>query len=302
MVIAVLASLVAALLYATASVLQHRAAREVPADQSLRLSLLARLIAKPWWLAGIAADGLAFVMQFIALGHGPLVVVQPLLVSGLLFALPLGGWISGAKIKASDIRAAALVVVGLAGLLVIANPTQGSPTLTGTAWIFVTLGVLLPVIALVVVARSFARPVLLAAAAGALYGLTAALAKVVSHELGLGIGHVLTSWEVWALIPGGILGMVLCQSAFQAGPLEASLPTLTAVDPLVSIAIGVFAFHEEVGHQPGRICIEVAGTLLMIVGVFLLGRSPLIALEDPHGEDGCGPPGTTTRSSDAANH
>jgi glucose uptake protein GlcU len=75
--------------------------------------------------------------------------------------------------------------------------------------------------------------------------------------------------------------MVLCQSAFQAGPLAESLPLLTAVDPVVSIMIGVLAFHETVGHEPGRVALEVIGTAVMIVGVLLLGRSPLVLLEDP---------------------
>ena len=62
--------------------------------------LLTRLVTKPLWLAGIAADGLAFVFQFVALGHGSLILVQPLLVSGLLFALPLGAWFAKAHLTA----------------------------------------------------------------------------------------------------------------------------------------------------------------------------------------------------------
>ncbi|MHB8465783.1 MAG: DMT family transporter [Acidimicrobiales bacterium] len=280
MLLAVVASLLAALLYAGASVLQHRAAASVPAEHSLRLGLLARLVANPWWLAGVAADGLAFVMQFIALGHGPLVVVQPLLVSGLLFALPLGAIVSGGHIKASEIRASALVVVGLAVLLAVVNPTSGHSALSATAWAVVAGGVLVPAALLVALARSTARPAMLAAAAASVYGLTAALAKVAAHDVGQGFGRALTSWELYALIPGGLLGMVLCQSAFQAGPLAASLPTLTAVDPVVSILIGVLAFHEQVGHEPARIVAACIGTAVMVGGVFVLGRSPLVALEE----------------------
>src|SRR4051794_17337199 len=48
-------TLAAACLYALASVLQHRAASEVPPEHSLRLSLLRRLVARPMWLGGKAA-------------------------------------------------------------------------------------------------------------------------------------------------------------------------------------------------------------------------------------------------------
>lgn len=287
MTIAVITSLLAALLYAAASVLQHRAAIAVPGELSMRIGLLTRLVANPWWLAGVGADGFAFVMQFVALGHGPLIVVQPLLVSGLLFALPLGAAVSGGRIKATDVEAAALVVIGLAVLLVIANPTRGHAVLSGAEWLAVGGGVLVPVALLTVIAaHSLHRPALLAAGAGAVYGLTAALAKVAAHQLGLGLGHALTSWEVWALIPGGLLGMILVQSAFQAGPLTVSLPILTAVDPVVSIVIGVCAFHERIGHAPGRIALEVIGTAVMVTGVFILGRSPLVALEEVGNRDG----------------
>src|SRR5581483_9990961 len=189
---------------------------------------------------------------------------------------------SGMAINAAEMRGAALVVLGLAVLLVIANPSRGHSTLQAGQWVAVLAADLVPVAVLTIIAARAerARAMMLAAAAGCVYGLTAALAKVAAHELGIGIGHALASWEVWALIPGGLLGMMLCQSAFQAGPLAQSLPTLTAVDPVVSIAIGILAFHERVGHHPVKVVTEGVAMAVMIAGVFLLGRSPLVALED----------------------
>jgi drug/metabolite transporter (DMT)-like permease len=281
-VLAIFASLLAAVLYAAASVLQHRAAVAVPAEHSMRLGLLTRLIAQPWWLAGIAADGLAFVMQFVALGNGPLVVVQPLLVSGLLFALPFGAWVSHKKMQPSDLWAALVVVVGLALMFSLANPGKGRETLTAEAWIVLSIAVGVPTVACAVIgARSPRwRATLLAAGAGLVYGITASLAKVTAHELGIGIGQALASWETWALIPGGVVGMLLCQSAFQAGSLAASLPTLTVVDPIASIAIGTLAFHEHLAQAPASVVLETVGLAAMIVGVFWLARSPLVALEE----------------------
>ena len=290
--IAVVLSLLAALLFAVASVLQQRAAVAAPTDHSMRPRLLTHLLGEPWWLGGVAADGLAFIVQFIALGHGPLVVVQPLLVSGLLFALPLGAWLSGARIEARELWAGAAVVVGLAALLLSANPGDGRPDARSGAWAVMLVATIAPIAILAVAAarRPAWRASLLATAAGCLYGLTAALTKATAHLLGLGVGHVLSSWQPYALIPAGVLGMVLCQSAFQAGPLRASLPLLTAVDPLVSIAIGITAFHEHVSQDPFRVLVEIVGVAVMIAGIGALGRSPLIAPDDP------GPgPGKETR-------
>src|SRR3984893_19043155 len=98
------------MLYALASVLQHRAAIAQPQEKSMRLSLLGRLVTNPMWLAGIVADGLAFLFQFVALGHGSLILVQPLLVCGLLFALPLGAWFAHTRLTRQDWAGAAGVV------------------------------------------------------------------------------------------------------------------------------------------------------------------------------------------------
>ncbi len=270
-------SLVAALLYATASVLQHRAAVEAPRDRSLRVGLLGYLARKPWWVAGVAADGGGFVAQFLALGHGPLVIVQPLLVSGLLFALPLGAFLSHRRITTRELWAAAAVVIGLAALLIAAYPEQGHANASGRAWTVLLLATLVPAALLVVGALRVPslKPALLASSAGIIYGLTAALTKVTAHELGIGVGNVLGTWQLYVLITVGVVGMVLTQSAFQAGPLRASLPALTVVDPVVSALIGITAFHEHVDQSPLRIAIELAGAAVMIGGVIAL--APQIA-------------------------
>jgi len=281
-VIAVVASLVAALLYAVASVLQHRSAVAAPARHSMRPGLLAHLAVQPLWLAGIGADGLAFVMQFVALGHGPLVVVQPLLVTGLLFALPLGAVVSGGRVHAGELWGAGAVVIGLALLLGAANPGTGRQNMALISWLILGLATGVPAAVLCVAAARWrrARPALLATAAGVVYGLTAALAKTSAHLLGQGVGHFVGSWQPWAMIPAGALGMVLCQSAFQAGALKASLPLLTAVDPLVSIVVGIVAFHEQVSQHPLGVALEVSAGAILILGIVALGRSPLVALDD----------------------
>ncbi|HVM65410.1 MAG TPA: DMT family transporter [Acidimicrobiales bacterium] len=265
-------SLVAALLYAAASVLQHRAAVEAPRDQSLRVGLLGYLARKPWWVAGVAADAGGYVAQFVALGHGPLVIVQPLLVSGLLFALPLGAFLGHRRITGRELWAAGAVVIGLAALLLAAYPEPGHANATPTAWTALMLATLVPSALLVVGALRLpsVKPALLATSAGIVYGLTAALTKVTAHELGLGVGHVLTSWQFYVLIAVGIIGMVLTQSAFQAGPLRASLPSLTVADPVVSVLIGITAFHEHVDQSPLRIAVGVTGALVMGWGVVAL--------------------------------
>jgi drug/metabolite transporter (DMT)-like permease len=277
--IAVVCALLSALGYALASVLQQRAASAQPHDQSMRLGLLTSLVRNRWWLLGIACDGLAFVFQFVALGHGSLILVQPLLVSGLLFALPLGAWLSGTAMKTRDWLGALLVCIGLSTFLLASSPDAGHPGMSGRAWVMLLTFTTVGMTALILAAQGRAprnRALLLATAAGINYGLTAALTKVCAHQLGLGPIQLLTHFEVYALVAFGLGGMLLAQSAFQAGSLDASLPMLTVVDPVVSIAIGALALGEglEIGLLPSFL--EVSGLVAMTVGVFLLARSEAV--------------------------
>jgi drug/metabolite transporter (DMT)-like permease len=278
-VLAVVYALFSALLYAFASVLQQRSAAAQPAETSLRLSLLARLLRNPGWLLGLGCDITGYVFQFLALGHGPLVIVQPLLVCGLLFALPLGAAWSGRRLSRRDWLAALMVCAGLALFLTVADPANGRPSVGPVVWAFLLVST--GVLALLLVILSLGRPnwqraVLLSASAGVVYGTAAGLTETNAHLLSHGILHFLGSWQPYALAAAGVGGMLVAQSAFQAGSLDVSLPTMTVVDPIVSILIGVIAFDESVSASTGAVTGEVLGLALMTSGVFLLARSEAV--------------------------
>src|SRR3954454_345657 len=131
----VVAAIGSALLYAVAAVTQQRAASAQPMERSLRLSLLIHLLARPLWLLGLLCDVGGFLLQFWALDHGSLVLVQPLLVSGLLFAVPLGALISNAKMRRQDWIGAILTVSGLAIFLLVAQPDEGRSDASPLAWV-----------------------------------------------------------------------------------------------------------------------------------------------------------------------
>src|SRR5258708_39416601 len=140
-------------MYALASVLQQRSAAAQPADQSLRLSLLGRLVRNPSWLLGLACDVLGYVLQFVALGHGTLVVVQPLLVCGLLFALPMGAAWAGRQLRLGDWVGAVMVCAGLTVFLTVARPASGRSNVGSRDWVL--LLTLVGAAALILLALSF---------------------------------------------------------------------------------------------------------------------------------------------------
>jgi drug/metabolite transporter (DMT)-like permease len=272
-------------MYAFASVLQQRGAAAQPAQRSLRFSLLAGLLRNPGWVLGLSCDVMGYVLQFVALGHGTLVLVQPLLVSGLLFALPLGAAWAGRKLRKRDWVAAVLVCAGLAVFLTVANPQPGHNNVRPFVWILLlsTSGAaVLGLIGLSNGRASWQRAVLLSAAAGVIYGVTAALTKTSSHLLDRGVILLLAHWQPYALLVAGIGGMVVAQSAFQAGSLDASLPTMSVVDPVVSIVIGAVAFGESIAAGPADVLVEVMALAAMSAGIFLLARSEAVrSLHEP---------------------
>jgi drug/metabolite transporter (DMT)-like permease len=269
-------SLGAALLYALATVLQHRAARQAPSSAALRLRLLASLGRRPLWLAGLVADAGAFGLQALALERGSLAVVQPLLVTGLLFALPLGAAWTGLRMTAREWMAALATVIGLAAFLEVASPATGTADLGGAAWLAVALAALVPAAMLVAVARPSrrqgTRAALLGAASGMVYAFSAALTKTTATVAASGPIHLLGAWQTYALAATAVGGMVLVQSCFQAGPLSSSLPVLTIVEPLASVAIGALAFGEHIVTGGLAPLVELASVAAMVYGVVTLAR------------------------------
>lgn len=281
--LAVVYALGASLLYAVASVLQQREARRTSQQHALRLSLLVRLVRRPSWTLGVAADVGAYVLQFLALGLGSLVLVQPLLVSGLLFALPLGAWLSHRRLAASDWLAAGATCVGLAAFLVAANPDPGVNNVSGPVWAVLLLADAAVAGALMLVGRGRARrqrALFFSCAAGVIYGVTAALTKTTAHLLNQGVLQVLTHWQPYGLAIFGVAGMVVVQSGFQVGSLDVSLPALTVVDPVVSILVGALAFGEAINTGFLPTPIEVGGLIAVVAGVGFLAYSRALRIRE----------------------
>jgi hypothetical protein len=119
-------------------------------------------------------------------------------------------------------------------------------------------------------------------AGGVVYGACAALTKSCAHLLSLGVSTLFESWQPYFLLGAGILGMVLAQSAFQAGPLDASLPTLSATDPIVSVLIGAAAFGETVRTGIVPTTVEVVSFVAIVLGIFLLAHTDVVKVAQRH--------------------
>ncbi|SDP39086.1 hypothetical protein SAMN04515671_4011 [Nakamurella panacisegetis] len=279
MALAVLAALASAFCFALGAALQHREAIAVSSSGVADPRLLWKLCQRPLWLAGTLADLASMALHVLALSLGTLALVQPLGVTGLLWAIPLAAVLRRTAVRKSDIAAGAAVGLGLFVLLK-ALPTRPGHHLP-TSWSMLALagGVFVFVAAMTGIAH-FApgrpRAILLALAAGTSFGLTAVLIRTVMllvRHGGTAAQFVTASVATSVL---GLIGYLLLQTAYRSGHFAGSLATTSVLNPLVAVLAGGLLLHEGLpGGWKHLTVIGVAGAVIC-GGIAQLVRSPAV--------------------------
>ena len=293
---AIVLALLAGLSYAGASVLQQRVASEQRPELSLRPALLLALARRPLWLLGVVLDIGAYGLEAGALATGTVVTVAPLLVSGLLFALPLSTIGHGRRVTRHEWIPAIAVTGGLALFVAVGSPEGDRSTASLGAW--VAAGAFVAVIAGALVALAVQtvgsrRALYLAVATGTVYGFTAVLTKSTVDLFDDGVIQVLGHWQLYVLLAVSAVGLLLNQSAFQAGHVAASLPAIAVTNPVLSCIFAVTMFGEHLeAHGPLAVTVTVLSIAAMVVGTIALARSPLVTHEERNVRE----PGTPARS------
>jgi hypothetical protein len=274
--VAVLLACAAAAVFAAGSSLQHRAASGVPRVGASATGLALRLLRRPSWLFGIALSGVAFVLHVAALRHGSLTLVQPIVVSNIVFAVFVRASLDRRLPPRMEIVWAIVTWAGLALFIaMLENHVPLHAVGSHVAEVFVVSGVVLTVVAVVFalrVHRATLRGFLLASAAGILYGLTAGLIKVVIIQAAPSPTAVLSHWSFWAMLVVGVNALWLSQRAYHAARLSITMPILNIADVLVAIAFGIVVFGERIFSSPLHLFAEIAGLLMMGTGVWQLAR------------------------------
>jgi drug/metabolite transporter (DMT)-like permease len=278
--VAILLAVLASLSNALSAIFQRIGVQNAPADNTMSLRLIAFAIRRWIWLAGLGLIALGFVLQAVALRFGQLSAVQPVVTTELLFlVLILGGWFRY-RVAARDWVSSAAAAGGLSAFLVIAHPAGGDivPRLSHWLVVFAVVGAVVVGTSLLgfVGARWF-RAAMFGTAGALMFALSAALTKVFTTLVTEGWGHVFVHWEPYALVATGLGGLFLTQSAYHAGPITASQATLTIVDPLASVGIGVWLFGDRLHTTGWRLPAEVVAMVVLFAGVFVLSQSPLVA-------------------------
>ncbi len=275
-------ALVAAAVFAFGTVLQQRVAMvdaNPTGDASPALVLL-RLARHPVWLAGIGAYLVGYLLQCAALGEGKLIEVQPMLATSIVFALPLGVWLSHQSIARRDVLAAIVVTVGLGLFLVLSDPGGGRKDAPTAEWLLAGGVILSAAAALALAARGRTgalRAAMLGTAAGLVFGLLSGLTKGAVELLeDEGFPALLGDWHLYAILGLGYVGMTLTQMSLAAGVLPPAVATTSIFNPAVGIVLGLALFDESI-HRSAPDSVAAALALLAMFGgvaVLAMGSQP----------------------------
>ena len=224
-------ALVAAFFFALAATLQQKGALGMGEVSLGSPSSFVQLAKQKWWLLGTIALLAGYLFQAIALDHGRLAVVQPLLVTTIVFALPLGYLLTSQVVHRREIAGAAIVVLGLAVFTGVGEAAEGNDNAPASQWAVAVIvfgaaaGVLLYLGGRGAASRKAA---LYGACAGVLYGLSASLCKPTVEILSDGgVSAVLESWELYAFAGAGILAFVVQQVSLATGQLAPAVATVS---------------------------------------------------------------------------
>jgi drug/metabolite transporter (DMT)-like permease len=271
----------AAFTNALTSVLQRMGVETAPESSALRASLIGHAVRQKIWLIGFGFSLVQFGFVAVALKHGQLSTVQPVLTTELLFLLLILGIWFRYRLGAREWIGAVTVVVGLGGFFLAARPHGGQLLPSTTQWLVATI-VLASVIAVAIIGAlrgpRWWRAAALGAATAMMASYTSALTKAITTQQSHGgWSAVFSHFEPYMLAVVGVGTVFVLQSALHAGPITASRTTLVTTNPLVSIVLGVTLFGDILRGGAWWISLEILALAILVAGVVILTRSPLVA-------------------------
>jgi len=258
-------ALASATAYSVGVSLQSLEAREVPSSDSLRLSLLLRLIRRPRWVVGTLCVIAGWGLQAGALALAPLTIVQPVLAAGLFVLLIVGVRLTDERVGRREVFGVAAIFVGVVGLA-FASPKQvesghAAPLVTGLALAAFAGAALAPYLL-----RGRPPLWLVVASAGLAYACSGFLTKLVADAVS---EPELITAVLWlgATICAAGLGLVSEMTALQERSAIRIFPGVLVIQIVVAVALAPLLAGESWSSDPlvlaglgGSLAVVAAGT------------------------------------------
>ena len=269
-------ALMAALLFAVAATLQQKGALNLDGVSLAQPMSLIRLVGQRMWLLGTVALLIGYVLQAGALDRGRLAVIQPLLVTTIVFALPLGWLLTNQHVGRREVVGAGVILVGLGAFAIYGDPAGGNDNAPNDEWA-IAIVVLGAICAGLLVYGRNGTPTKVAAVygavAGILFGISAALTKPTVDFLHEGVGVMLSHWQCYVLAVAGVLGFVLQQVSLGTGRLAPSVATVSVANPIVGVLLGILIFDERLSRPLWHVVVATVSLLVALGGAVLISLS-----------------------------
>ena len=292
-------ALVAAFCFAVAATLQQKGSVALGVGSEGGSSLLG-LAKSGWWLIGTGVLLAGYLFQAVALDTGRLSIIQPLLVTTIVFALPLGYFITDQVVTLREVLGALVVVLGLALYAIYGDPASGNDTAPNDEWLIALGAVAVICVSLFVVARRSSKQrkaSFLGVMSGILYGTSACLVKQVTTQLNDGgVSEVVSNWEFWAMAITGVVAFVVQQMSLSEGFLATSVATVSVSNPIISVIIGILLFEETLSEPTWHKVVAWIGLGLGMIGAIWISEASEGSTETPSDAGGRSPAGDVVAS------
>lgn len=275
--IAVALACASALAYALSAALQRReTGRSAGGADHSGVPFFNSLLRRPWWWGGVAAMVVGALIHVVALGFGSITLVQPIGVSALILALPLDAWLERRRIHRGEWVGAIVLVAGLAGLFGLAEhqPSAHRPEadllLGGIAVVLVLAAAVTAVSGR---APAVPRAVIRAAVSGLCAGATSGLVRVTFRLVQDGRSPWLVAAVLGAVVVLPVASILLLQTAYRDGGLDAGLSTQITVDQVAAMAIGIVVLGERFAMGASGATLATISAVVAVAGLVTLIRS-----------------------------
>lgn len=273
-VVAVVVMLASSATYALSFVLQHKGTQAAMSGAlGVGETKLKRLFTSKVWILGVVLFGVAFALHLVALAFAAVAVVQPLIVTELIFIPPISALITKTKISGREWFAIVLVSASLAAFLIAAAPNAGGKEPSVAEWIALIVGIAV-VSGLLVFVGERLSPTIRAALCGVAAGLVnAQLALVASGAFSGGGGSPLTNPLVYVTVLTTAASVGMTAVAFRSGPITTSSPAMIAVNPIAAVLLSLWLFGDSISDSPVAIAVITISIVVAGYGIIVLTKA-----------------------------
>ncbi|QYJ04621.1 DMT family transporter [Nocardioides panacisoli] len=280
---AVIFALASATTTALSTATQHRAADAAPRETGVA-ALMRHLAQRPDWVLALLLGPVGFTLHALALHFGPIALVQPLAITGIVLAVPIRAAWARRWPHAAEMRAVTVTAAAIAVLLLASRPDVGHRPVDGRVLLVAVVGCAAGAVVLLAASGGVRRPTgrafLLGSAAGILFGLMAVLmAASAEHVAAHGVVSLAPTWLPWALVACGLSGVTINQVAYRTARLSASMPALNVVNCLLALGFGYLVLHETPGHPALAVAGAAVALPAMAWGLWQLSRWDVAATQ-----------------------